>query len=93
MSEAGAVFGEPEAESLSSDQRRFSTMAVRLDSLSETGLSPHSEPSGSAHRVIRDFSRSEGADVRGSAVVFSLLWTRTLHSRLIPLIFLGHDGL
>lgn len=61
-----------------------STMAVRLDSLSEAGLSPHSEPSGSAHRVIRDFSRSEGGDVRESAVVFSLAWTRTHHSRLIP---------
>lgn len=68
-------------------------MAVRLDSLSEAGLSPHSEPSGSAHRVIRDFSRSEGGDVRGSAVVF--LFAVDAHASLSPdsFNFLVHGGL
>lgn len=83
--------GEPAAKRLSSDPQRLLTMAVRLDSLSEAGLNPHSVPSGSAHRVIRDFSRSEGGDVRGSAVVFSLPWTRT-HPSPDSFDFLGHNG-
>lgn len=55
----------------------------------EAGLSPHSEPSGNAHRVIGDFGWSEGGDVREhatglhigrerarSADVWGLFWRR-----------------
>lgn len=49
---------------------------VQLDSLSEAGLSPHSELSGDAHRVIGDFSRSAGGDVRESIYIVSAHATR-----------------
>lgn len=45
---------------------------VQLDSLSGAGQRPHSEPSGNAHRVIRDFRRSDDGDVRENAAVYTV---------------------